>query len=178
MWGEMTGKPAILRVSGKGKGKTFAALMERSGGADVRPSTLLKELVSAGAVRIRADGRLVALQRDYIPHTMDEQLIRLWGTVIADVATTYVHNLTRTDQSSKRFERSAVNDRIPLSAVPEFVSLLEREGQSVLERIDTWLTAQERKTGAQSAEGGAGAGGATSAQGTTRLGVGLYHIQD
>jgi hypothetical protein len=27
---------------------------------------------------------------------MDEQLIRLWGTVLADIATTYVHNLTAT----------------------------------------------------------------------------------
>src|SRR5262249_36387145 len=49
------GKPALLRM--KGAGKTFAALIERAGGADVQPSTLLKELISAGAVRTRADGR-------------------------------------------------------------------------------------------------------------------------
>src|SRR5215475_525814 len=87
------GRPALLRL--KGAGKSFVALIERAGGADVQPSTLLKELVSAGAVRTRADGRLEAVKRDYIPHSMDEQLIRLWGTVIADVAATYVHNLTR-----------------------------------------------------------------------------------
>jgi hypothetical protein len=159
------GRPAVLRV--QGPGKTFSALIESAGGTDVKPSTLLKELVSAGAVRVRADGRLQALLRDYIPRSMDEQLIRLWGTVIADVATTYVHNLTRKQNASRRLERSAVNQRIPLSAVPEFVELLEREGQKFLERIDTWLTSQQRI-------GRAG----KEAEQTLRLGVGLYQIQD
>ncbi len=158
------GHPAILHMNGKGK--SFAALLERAGGSDVRPSTLLKELVSAGAVRVRPDGRLQALKRDYIPHAMDEQLIRLWGTVVADVATTYVHNLTRTAKTEKRLERSAVNDRMPVSAVPGFVELIEKESQQFLERIDQWLTAQ------QSGEGEAKAGNPT-----IRLGVGLYQIQ-
>ena len=54
---------------------------------------------------------------------MDAQLIRLWGTVIADVAATYVHNLTRTGKTTKRFERSAVNDKMPVSALPGFALL-------------------------------------------------------
>src|ERR1700736_4143865 len=107
-------------------------LVEQAGGSDVRSTTLLKELVSAGAVRVRSDGRLQALMRDYIPHSMDEQLIRLWGTVVADVATTYVHNLTRTTKADKRLERSAVNDRMPVSAAPMFAKMLEKEAQIFL----------------------------------------------
>jgi hypothetical protein len=159
------GQPAILRMNGKGK--SFNALIEQAGGSDVRPSTLLKELVSAGAVRVRPDGRLKALQRDYIPHAMDEQLIRLWGTVVADVATTYVHNLTRTAKAGKRLERSAVNDRMPAGAAPAFAKMLEKEAQIFLERIDEWLTAQESKP----------SDNPTASQ-TIRLGVGLYQIQD
>ncbi len=161
------GRPALLRMDGPGR--TFSALIERTGGADVRPSTLLKELVSAGAVRVRADGRLQALQRNYIPHTMDEQLVRLWGTVIADVAATYVHNMTRTGKGGKRFERAAVNGQMPASALPEFAALLEQEGQAFLERIDKWLTARECKPGG---------GRSAEEQDTVRFGVGLYHIQD
>jgi len=123
--------------------------------------------VSAGAVRVRRDGRLQAVLRDYIPHSMDEQLIRLWGTVIADVATTYVHNLTRTQKGSRRFERSAVNQQIPLSAIEEYQRLLDSEGQRFLELIDTWLTARQRTV--RSGKG---------AEPTVRLGVGLYQIQD
>jgi hypothetical protein len=159
------GRPAILRAAGRGM--TFPALIESAGGTDVKPSTLLKELVSAGAVRVRRDGRLQAVLRDYIPHSIDEQLIRLWGTVIADVATTYVHNLTRTQKASRRFERSAVNQQIPLSAIPGFLQLLDSEGQKFLELIDTWLTVHERT-----------ARKGNDAEQTVRLGVGLYQIQD
>jgi len=158
-------QPAILRMDGKGK--TFTALIEQAGGSDVRPSTLLKELVSAGAVRVRPDGRLQAMKRDYIPHAMDEQLIRLWGTVVADVATTYVHNLTRTGKADKRLERSAVNDRMPADAAPAFAQLLEKEAQAFLERIDEWLTAHENKPNRAHTAGPA-----------IRLGIGLYQIQD
>src|SRR5882757_1143220 len=159
------GRPAILRMSGKGK--TFDGLIEQAGGADVRPSTLLKELVSASAVRIRSDGRLQAMQRDYIPHKMDEQLIRLWGTVVADVATTYVHNLTRAAIGGKRLERSAVNDHMPKDVAPAFAQMLEKEAQAFLERVDEWLTAHEIKPSGKRA--------ATEA---VRLGIGLYQIQD
>lgn len=161
------GRPAVLRLTGKGK--SFDALIEEAGGSDVKASTLLKELVSAGAVRIRSDGRLQALMRDYIPHSIDEQLIRLWGTVVADVANTYVHNLTRagthTGKSDTRLERSAVNDRMPASAAPMFAQMLQKEAQGFLERMDKWLTAHEIKD--HPAEGEA-----------VRLGVGLYQIQD
>ena len=161
---EKDGRPALLRMTGPGK--SFSALMERTGGADVRPSTLLKELVSAGAVRVRADGRLQALQRNYIPHMMDEELMRLWGTVIADVAATYVHNLTRTGKATRRFERSAVNGEMPVSAVADFAELLEQEGQAFLERIDKWLTARECKNDEEHRVE------------TVRLGVGMYQIED
>jgi hypothetical protein len=162
---DKTGRPAILRM--KGRGKTFAALIGRCGGADVRPSTLLKELIAAGAVRARPDGRLEAIKRDYIPHTMDAQLVRLWGTVIADVAATYVHNLTRAGKTTKRFERSAVNDRMPMTALPGFARLLEHEGHAFLERVDKWLTAQQGKPAGRRGTGQ-----------KVRLGVGLYQIQD
>ena len=160
------GKPALLPLLGEGA--TFATLLRRCGASDVRSSTLLKELRNAGAVRETADGQLEALQRAYIPHTMDEQLIRLWGTVIADIATTYVHNLTRTPSAAARFERAAANSRIRASALPEFRQFLNREGQAFLERTDDWLARHEVPAVQADADAGP----------TIRLGVGVYHIQD
>lgn len=156
------GQPLALPV--EGEGATFQALVQRCGGGDVRPSTLLKELRSAGAIRQLPDKRLEPLLRHYIPHAMDEQLIRLWGTVLTDLATTYVNNLTRPGRAPLRFERSAVNDRIASSAVPEFRKFLDAEGQAFLERLDAWLTAHEVKEG--------------SGDDAIRLGAGVYHIQD
>ena len=158
------GKPALLTVDGEGA--TFTALLRRCGAGDVRPSTLLKELRSAGAIRVTLDGRLEPLQRMYVPQKMDEELIRLWGTVLADVATTYVHNLTRDARTPARFERAALNDRVLASAVPEFREFLNKEGQAFLERVDAWLLAHE-------ATGSAG-----SKKATVRLGAGVYHLQD
>jgi hypothetical protein len=155
------GRPSPLPP--EGATKSFEALVRRCGGGDVPSSTLLKELRLAGAVRKRPDGMLEPLLRNYIPHAMDEQLIRLWGSVLADVATTYVHNLTRTGKTPARFERAAINDRIAAAALPEFRKYLEREGQAFLERADAWLTAHQAQDGDTD---------------VIRLGVGTYHIQD
>jgi hypothetical protein len=158
------GKPALLAL--EGEGASFTSLLRRCGAGDVPASTLLKELRSAGAVRKTADGRLEALRRIYIPHTMDRELIRLWGTVLTDVATTYLNNLTRSGKTPARFERAAVNDRIRADALPEFRRFLNEEGQAFLERLDAWLSAHEVREGKD------------GARGTIRLGVGMYHIQD
>jgi hypothetical protein len=158
------GKPLALPL--EGDGPSFASLVRRCGGGDVRNSTLLRELKSAGAIVEREDGHIEAVLRSYIPHSMDEQLIRLWGTVLADVGTTYVHNLTRTPRTPSRFERAAVNASIPKSDLPAFRALLEKEGQAFLERIDAWLT-EHQATADEKDEGE-----------TIRLGAGVYHIQD
>ncbi len=158
------GKPMLLPLDGDGA--SFAALLRKCGAGDVPPSTLLKELRSAGAVRKTADGRLEALSRIYIPHAMDGELIRLWGTVLGDIATTYVNNLTRTPKTPARFERAAVNARVRADALPEFRAFLNQEGQAFLERLDAWLTAHEVREGEE------------SARGAVRLGAGVYHIQD
>jgi Family of unknown function (DUF6502) len=162
---DAAGKPRLLPI--EGEQGSFTALMRRCGGGDVRPTTVLKELISAGAVKERPDGRLQVLQRHYIPHAMDPELLRLWGTVLADVAMTYDHNLTRGPKEPSRFERAALNDRIPAKAVAEFREFLNQEGQAFLERVDAWLTAHQVP-----------AGEAQPNTEVTRLGAGVYHIQD
>jgi hypothetical protein len=126
---------------------------------------LLRELRAAGAVHKLADGRWEPLTRNYLPHTIDETVIRLWGSRMTDVATTYVNNLTRTAKVPARFERAALNDRIPKSALPEFRKFLDQEGQAFLERLDAWLTENEAKSD-------------TPDDQVIRLGAGVYHIQD
>ncbi|HEY8508681.1 MAG TPA: DUF6502 family protein [Steroidobacteraceae bacterium] len=160
------GKPLLLPR--KGPGISFETLVRRSGGSDVRPTTLLKEMISSGAVREHPDGRLEALSRLYIPHEVDAEMIRLWGSGLADLAMTYAHNLTRTAKTPPRFERQAVNDHVSSEALPEFREFLEREGQAFLERVDAWLAEHEASEVAKGKEDGE----------AIRLGVGMYHIQD
>jgi hypothetical protein len=160
-----SGGPVVLDF--EGEGRSFMSLVQSCGGSDVPPTTLLKELVSAGSVRVRKDGRLEATGRNYIPHEMDGQMIRLWGSVLADVATTHVHNLSRTSRTPPRFERAAVNDEVDITAVPEFKRFLEAEGQAFLERVDAWLSAHQVSESKR----------ATPPR-PVRLGAGVYHVQD
>jgi uncharacterized protein DUF6502 len=163
------GRPLPLVVSdddADGKVPTFEMLVRRCGGSDVRPSTLVKELKRAQGIRQLSDGRIEPLQRSYIPHSIDEQLVRLWASALADLATTAGHNLICKEKTPTRFERSAVNDRVARTALPEFRRFLEREGQAFLERVDAWLTAHEVPDGAR------------ERRQTLRLGAGMYHLQD
>jgi hypothetical protein len=159
------GVPIALPLDGDGA--SFRELLRRSGAGDVRPATVMRELIGASAIRKRDDGRLEVLERNYIPKATDEQLIRLWGTVLADVANTYVHNMTRSPRMPARFERAAKNDRVPLSMAPAFRAFLEREGQAFLERVDEWLTENEANDPERDPDAPA-----------TRMGAGVYHIQD
>ena len=164
---DSSGKPALLPLNGDGS--TFTALLRLCGASDVPPTTLLKELRAAEAIRETPDGRLEALKRSYIPQTMDEHLIRLWGTVIADVASTYAHNLMRRADVAPRFERAALNERVLASALPEFRRFLDQEGQAFLERVDAWLTEHEAKPNQSEPD---------SRSVRIRLGAGVYHLQD
>lgn len=157
------GRPRPLSFDGASP--SFTELARHVGASDVAPATLLKELKSAGAVEELADGRLRALARNFIPHSLDATLIRLWGSVLGDIANTYEHNLLRAPATVTRFERAAVNGRIDPDAVPAFREFLEREGQAFLERADAWLTAHQIDD----------TGDATTG---VRLGVGVYHVQD
>lgn len=158
---EADGRPALLAT--EGPGRTFAELVRRY--APALPFVaVLKELKTAGAVEALGDGRLRVLTRAYVPRGVSPERLRLWSSVLADLANTIEHNLSRDSTTAPRFERRAVNLDIARSALPEFRQLLETEGQAFLERIDDWLTAHQ-------------VGSAVGDEGI-RLGVGLYHIQD
>lgn len=156
------GKPAALPA--EGDGPSFAGLLRHCGAGDLRPSTILRELRSAGAVRVGGSGLVEPLRHTYVPDELDPELIRSWGTAIADVATTCAHNLTREPQNAPRFARAIVNERVLASALPEFREFLNREGRLFLDKVDAWLLAHEAPDSA-------------GAKATVRLGAGVYQAQ-
>ncbi len=110
------GSPSLITVDGDGP--TFSELLRRAGASDVRPGSILKEMIAANAVESLPDGRLRALSRNFVPQSMSPTSVRLWGSVIADLAETRSHNLLRTADVAARFERAAINDRIDPAALP------------------------------------------------------------
>ena len=156
------GQPRVIAAAGAAP--SFEDLCRRHGG-DIPASALLKELRGVGAISRGDDRALRALSRVYIPLRVDAAKVLRAGSVLEDIGTTVVHDLTCPPRQLLRFERRAVNDRVAEKHLGEFRQFLELEGQGFLERVDDWLTRHEA-----SAE--------ESARGETlRLGVGVYHLQ-
>jgi hypothetical protein len=153
------GHPAVLAV--EGEGATFTELMRRYAPA-LPVVAMIKELKTVKAIEEQTDGRLRALKRTYLPSGVSPERLRLWSSVLSDVATTIEHNFSRDTTSPARFERRALNLRVDREALPQFRELIESEGQALLERFDDWLTSHQV---ADDEDG-------------VRLGVGVYHIED
>ena len=157
------GKPRALEA--KGDGATFEQLVRRYAG-DIPVTALIKELVRSNSIERTQDGCYRALRRFYMPRAMDGQAVERAGAVIADLATTVEHNLTRDAAEPPRFEGRAQNRHVDPRQLPAFRAFMEREGQAFLERCDEWLSAHE----AQQVDGAPVA--------TLRLGVGVFAIQE
>ena len=158
---DANGRPAALAV--EGEGATFTELMRRYAPA-LPVIAMIKELKSAEAIEQLNNGRMRALKRAYVPSGVSAERLRLWSSVLSDVANTIEHNLSRDEVTPARFERRALSLRVDRRALPEFRELVETEGQALLERLDDWLAAHQVAAGEH--EDG------------IRLGVGIYHIED
>lgn len=157
------GKPRDLEI--EGADGSFAELVRRYA-PGIPLVAMVKELRAAGAVADVAGNRLRAFKRSYIPRELNENIVRLWGSVLQDIGTTLEHNLYRDEADPPWFERRAISLRVDPKSLAQFREMLEREGQAFLERMDDWINAHELSSG-------------TDEQGTgIRLGVGVYHIQD
>ena len=157
------GQPRVLEA--KGEGATFEQLVRRYAG-DIPVTALIKELVRSCSIERTADGRYRALRRFYMPRAMDGQAVERAGAVIADLAATVEHNLSRDATQPPRFEGRAQNRHIDSRQLPAFRAFMEREGEAFLERCDEWLSAHEAQQDA----------GTPVA--TLRLGVGVFAIQE
>jgi hypothetical protein len=160
---DASGKPRDLEI--EGTDGSFAELVRRYA-PDIPLVAMMKELRAAGAIGDAEGKRVRALKRSYIPRELNEDLVRIWGSVLPDVGTTLEHNLYPEEIDPPRFERRAISLRVDPKSLPEFREVLEREGQAFLERMDDWINAHQVSSSID--EQGIG----------IRLGVGVYHIQD
>jgi len=158
---ETDGTPRVLAASGGPA--SFDVLLKRYAG-DIPTTALVKELIKSGSIERAPDGTYRVLRRYYMPRAMDGFAVERSGSVLADLATTIEHNLSRTEREPSRFEGRAQNPRIDPHHLPAFRAFMEREAQAMLERVDDWLTAHEAPPTAEVVP--------------LRLGVGVYAIHD
>lgn len=154
------GEPLQLDI--EGSAPSFEELVRRYSG-DVPAITILKELKRVKAISEARNGKLTVLRRNYRLSTASPEALNRAGSVLADIGATVTHNLYHDKNELGRFERRAFNSRIPKSAVPAYREFVHAESQAFLERVDDWLTANEKNT---------------DSKGGVRLGLGMYWIQN
>ena len=158
-----SGKPRQIRV--EGDSQSFSVLTRKYAG-DIAPITMLRELLRVGAVAERTDGTLQVLKRYYMPLPMDPDAVFRAGSVLQDLGNTIDYNLVRDADDPTRFEGRATNANVRNVDVKAFRAFLETEGQDLLERVDEWLARHEPSADTR------------RKYKITRLGVGVYQIQD
>jgi hypothetical protein len=158
---ETDGRPRVLSVSGGAS--CFDALLRRYAG-DIPTTALVKELVRSGSIERLADGSYRVLRRYYMPSPLDGRAIERAGSVLADIAETIEHNLSRGPRDASRFEGRAQNRYVDSRHLPAFRAFVEREAQGLLERMDDWLASHEADAHVPDDR-------------KLRLGIGVYAIQ-
>ncbi len=157
---EADGRPRVLCGAGA---SSFDTLLRRYAG-DIPTTALVKELVRSGSIERLADGTYRVLRRYYMPSPLDGQAIERAGSVLADLAETIEHNLSRRPRDPSRFEGRAQNRYVDPRHLPAFRAFVEREAQGLLERMDDWLASHEADTHLPDDR-------------KLRLGLGVYAIQ-
>src|SRR5882762_1394479 len=108
-------------------------------GADVE--ALLDELVASGSVEVIDAMTVRCLSRAYLPHGADLKRIERMGRVLANVTSSFVHNLLRLGPEPLYFERAVVSDDLISEAGRDkFLAVAGERGQELLTELDTFLT--------------------------------------
>ena len=156
-------RPAVLAIAGPGK--SFQQLVKRYSG-DVPHRAVLDELLNAGVVACPDENRVKLIERAYMPRGDETMKLHILGIDTAHLIDTISHNL-KSDGAEPRFQRKVLYDNLPDEALPALRQLSARSAQTLLEKIDGWLSSQDRDVNPE-------AGGS----GRNTAGVGIYYFEE
>jgi len=128
------GQPRALDSDGP---QGFAALVKRHSG-DMPVRAVLDELLRVGAVARDDAGRIVPLQRAYVPQQGLLEKLGILGRDAADLIDTIDHNLQH-GADDPRFQRKVMYHAIPDRDLAAFRRLSAAQAQALLESLDGWL---------------------------------------
>jgi hypothetical protein len=156
-------RPAVLSIVGPGK--SFQQLVKRYSG-DVPHRAVLDELLSAGVVACPDENRVKLIERAYMPRGDETMKLHILGIDTAFLIDTISHNLKQ-DGTEPRFQRKVLYDNLPDEVLPALRQLSVKSAQALLEKLDGWLSSQDRDVNPE-------AGGS----GRNTAGIGIYYIEE
>ena len=154
--------PADLQISGAGS--TFQTLVKDYSG-DMPFRAVLDELIRVGAV-VRTDDRVHLLARAYLPAGDETMKLYILGTDVAHLIATIQHNLNP-DERGPLYQRKVMYDNLPDAVLPVFRRLSAESAQSLLEKLDQWLSDHDRD-GQKAVQG----------EGRNVAGLGIYYFEE
>ena len=164
---DANGNPKVLTLQeGTVHGRaSFAELVRRFSG-DIPFRAVLDELLRVGVVEKVDDSGIRLKTRAYVPESGDADKLNILGTDVSDLVSTIDHNL-RHGSEDPFFQRKVMYDNVPVEALQEFRRLSGAQAQSLLERLDRWLSQHDRDTHPEA-----------SGTGQMRTGIGIYYFEE
>ena len=161
------GNPKVLALQDVGTGDraSFAELARRFSG-DIPFRAVLDELLRVGVVEKLDDGNVRLKTRAYIPESGDADKLNILGTDVSDLVATIDHNLQH-GAADPFFQRKVMYDNVPVEALQEFRRLSGAQAQTLLERLDKWLSQHDRDTHPEA-----------TGTGRKRTGIGIYYFEE
>jgi len=138
------GTPRELKITGGRDEYTFVSLAKECA-PTLKPSELLKELVDLGAVQLSEDSkRARPLARAYLPEPLSRAATERLGRMVKNFTETLDCNFQTQEPESRRVDRHVSADfAVSEEAENEFRLKARREGQALLESLDSWLQQQK-----------------------------------
>jgi Family of unknown function (DUF6502) len=138
------GTPRELKITAARDEYTFASLA-RECAPTLNASELLKELVDLGAVQLSEDSKRVRpLSRAYLPEPLSRAATERLGRMVRNFTETLDCNFQTQDPESRRVDRHVSADfAVSEEAEDEFRLRARKEGQALLESLDSWLQQQK-----------------------------------
>jgi hypothetical protein len=138
------GTPRELRIRDPRDEFTFTSLAEECA-PTLDPDELLKELVALGAVQLSEDTkRARPVARAYLPEPLSRTATERLGRMVRNFTQTLDWNFQTEEPEDRRVDRHVSADfAISADAENEFRLRARKEGQALLESLDSWLQQQQ-----------------------------------
>jgi hypothetical protein len=158
---ERAGRPRVIPFEGD---NSFALLVKDYSG-DVPAGAILDELTQVGAVTVDKDKNVTLQRPAYIPVSGTEEKTHILGTDVALLLQTIDHNLHA--EKAPFFQRKVMYDNLPEEALAAFRELSAEQAQALLEKLNEYLSQQDRDTNPN-----------VTGTGRKRAGLGIYYFEE
>jgi hypothetical protein len=132
--------------------------------SDVPVRALIDELLRIAAI-VRDGDKVTLIANAYVPITDVQENLRIFGTAAADLLNTMDHNIGR-EQPGPFLQRTVSYHNVSPQDLEEIRRRCREEGESLLLKVNEWLSEYEQKQNSQ-----------TPNTQTFRTGLGVYYIE-